>query len=82
MAKRKPVRNSPSKTGNKCPQKRANAFKTYMDGLAAVLRELKWTILAIVIIAAVILGVDLTLIAEAVGSAINVSDIGTLLLRQ
>jgi hypothetical protein len=89
----KPVRNSPSNAGKTCPLKEANAFKTRMDGisgilreLSGILRELKWSIFAMVIlfcvITAAILGVDLTPIAEAVISTTGVMDIGNLLLRQ
>lgn len=74
------ARNNSKITTNQCPLKRATAYKTRKEGQALVLRELKWPILAIVIILGIVLffciGVDLTLIADLVSSASGLVDIG------
>jgi hypothetical protein len=65
-----------------CPVKRATAWKTIFEGLALVLRELKWTILVFVIIAGIIamslLGVDLLLVAEIISSTDGLVDLSIL----
>jgi uncharacterized protein (UPF0333 family) len=74
------ARNTPKRKTNQCPLKRATAYKTRKEGQALILRELKWSILAIVIILGIVLffcvGVDLALIADLVSSASGLVDIG------
>ncbi|MGX1266800.1 hypothetical protein RKD55_004744 [Rossellomorea marisflavi] len=74
------ARNNSKRTTNKCPLKRATAYKTRKEGQALVLRELKWPILAIVIFLGIFLlfnaGVDLTQVADLISSARGLVVIG------
>lgn len=73
------ARNNSKLNTNQCPLKRANAYKTRKEGQALILKELKWSIFAIVLILGVILlslaGVDLKLIAD-IAAASGLADIG------
>ncbi|MBN8194193.1 hypothetical protein JI667_18845 [Bacillus sp. NTK074B] len=71
--------NSRSNT-NECPLKRATASKIRNEGQAAILREIKWSIFAFVLISGLIaltfFGVDLKDVAEVISSADGLVDIG------
>lgn len=74
------ARNNSTRNTNQCPLKRATAYKTRKEGQAAVLRELKWSIFAIVIFLGIFLlfcvGVDLTQVADLISSARGLVGIG------
>lgn len=73
------ARNNSNCNTNQCPLKRAAAYKTRKEGQALILKELKWSIFAIVLILGVILlslaGVDLKLIADILAAS-GLADIG------
>ncbi|WLR55926.1 hypothetical protein LC048_02690 [Mesobacillus subterraneus] len=73
------ARNNSKRNTNQCPLKRAAAYKTRKEGQALILKELKWSIFAIVLILGIALfslaGVDLKLIAD-IAAASGVVDIG------
>lgn len=66
------ARNNSNRTTNQCPLTRAAAYKTRKEGQALVLKELKWTIFAIVVILGIIslylVGVDLKTVADIVAA--------------
>jgi hypothetical protein len=66
------ARNNSNRTTNQCPLKRAEAYKTRKEGQALVLKELKWAILAIVLILGIILfslvGIDLKTVADIIAA--------------
>ncbi|KAF0821299.1 hypothetical protein ACOSZF_21235 [Cytobacillus firmus] len=74
------ARNNSKRKTNECPVKRATAYKTRKEGQALILKELKWSIFAVVLILGIILlyqaGVDLKLVADIVAAS-GLGDIGT-----
>jgi len=74
------ARNNSNRKTNRCPVKRATAYKTRKEGQALILKELKWPIIIITLSLSIILlslvGVDPKIVADIIATN-GLVDIGS-----